>query len=204
MENNRRGTSSENDEVAASGDDLVSNNDIVVEGDDGDTTDALSSSYGDLVKDVAKAAEEAEDVVDKNDVKTLVSLMRDGKISYMVLRRLFAKYILEDLHLSDNFIKLADALTEWEEMSGIPSYSLSEELTNKNWARYYSVLKKAELKLKDKTVEDIALMIEEGELHKSVIENLLKEYDDNREAPDESFVKKIRLATDIAVDEVKK
>jgi len=49
--------------------------------------------------------------------------------------------------------------------------------------------------------EDIAVMIEEGKLHKSVIENLVKEYEDNREAPNESFLKNIRLAADIASDE---
>jgi hypothetical protein len=144
-----------------------------------------------------KVLKVAEGIVDKSDAESLVHLVHDGIIHSTVLLRLFEKYAEKTTDSKDNFIKLADALTELE----VLNYDLSEELTAQNLPRYYSVLKKAELELKDKKVEDMAIMIEQQKLHTSVLERLSKEYEKGRKAPNDSFAKKVNLALEIADDE---
>lgn len=192
----------DSNKVTASGDDSAKKDDIVIE----DPGEAVvfrlnpEKSYGGNEKgkldissplwevdekhpDYKKVLKVAENIVEKSDAKTLVALMGDQTIHPDIVHRLLLKYAKEQLYPNDNFIKLVDAWTEWEDIKGIPNYSLSDELTDKNWARYYSVLKKAELKLKDKTAVEVVVMVRKGDLHKSVIDRLAKEYISGREIP---------------------
>lgn len=139
--------------------------------------------------DYKNVLQSAEKIVEENDAHNLVSLMRveksvDPVINPTVLRRLLEKYAKENLAPDENFIKIVDALTEFDEINKVQTgYDLDEELTDKNWARYYSVLKKAELELKDKTATEIKEMIKQNKLHKSVLQRLGLEYSEDRAAP---------------------
>ncbi len=140
--------------------------------------------------------EDVDNIVHRSDAQTLVNLVKSNLIHPTVLLRLFEKYA-DGKANPRNFIKLTDALTELE----VLNYELNEELTDNNLARYYAVLKKAETTLKDKAVEAIAVMVEAGKLHKSVLQNLVKEYAGGREAPNRLFAAKVRLALDMTSNE---
>lgn len=202
MENNRRGTSSENDEVTASGDELAKNNDVVIE-DPGEVASfhpSLKNVFGgskrgnekarldifnflpevdSLHPDYEEVLADIEVIVNQADAEELVCLVRENKIHSTVPLRLFEKYIEDKKYSEANFIKLDNVLTEL----GVLNYDLNKKLTSESPVRYYSVLKKAEMILKEKkpyykegTPDYIVEMVKQGKLSKLALDHLIKEF----------------------------
>lgn len=185
MENNRRGASSESGQVAAPEDVLAEQDEIVIkdgwgegELDAVDMSDLLPKEED--IKVIKKALEE-------NDKQTLIDKIRKGELSYIFLQRLVLELSDEQIYPNDTFVKLVDVLAEYDYLNGISHFSLSKdlskELTDEKWARYYSVLKKAELVLTEKqlhckegTPDSVVERIRNGKLSKLELDLLTKEY----------------------------
>lgn len=120
----------------------------------------------------------------------IIDFAKSNNIHRTILARLVDKWSqdADEKKMSPEFKKLVRVMVEL----GYVVYELNKKLViglEENTAKFTGVLKKAELFLKEYTMQENLKLIKEGKIHPSTFECLLKAYEDKKIVADDNLIK---------------